>query len=523
MVLVVLLGIHNLSTVVVQWRTQKIKIHAIIGVVASVIWSVLFLLCFFGNFGMYSVLVVGYICAVYYNLKIFRISEDKGRLSKVILCYNFVGVSVVLLKMLSGNGIDFTGVFSWVSHVLTLSHSLFHMINFSFLQIFYPTLFIPPILLYSKKPQKKLQRLGINIVKVFAGYTVCFIVIAGIFAGIMISSFSDIPVFAEDYTETPMKFGVKVNSFANESLYLGDWEELLSKEIEIAEELGLDYLDFYVDRSYLEDSEKKQELQKGLNKVRDKGFCIILACMGSPDWIFNPPSRDVHDSTMWSDAVTLAELHPDYLILVVEPFARHNGMMLQHPLSVEEWSTFIDTTASDVKLIDENIKVAVTIAAAEGGGLPLFQTLQTSNVDAVGIDIHPFHADMVDIIYEYSQAANPEKEVWVFEFGMETYNFGEETQAKYMSYLPKIASDLNFSGVVQYDIMDNPQSQLGLVYTNGERKLGFYAYKNAIQRIRGNPSDFSQILKEKQKDNGVFVIFLILALIYIGLKKVKKW
>ena len=70
--------------------------------------------------------------------------------------------------------------------------------------------------------------------------------------------------------------------------------------------------------------------------------------------------------------------------------------------------------------------------------------------------------------------------------------------------------------------MDNPQSQLGLVYTNGERKLGFYAYKNAIQRIRGNPSDLSEILKEKQKDNGIFVLLLVIISLCVGFKRVKK-
>jgi hypothetical protein len=83
--------------------------------------------------------------------------------------------------------------------------------------------------------------------------------------------------------------------------------------------------------------------------------------------------------------------------------------------------------------------------------------------------------------------------------GWKEFQCKEESQAEYMSYLPKIASDLHFSGVVQYDIMDNPQSQLGLVYTNGERKLGFYAYKNAIERIRGNCFDFSGVIQEKKR------------------------
>jgi len=517
---VILLGLHNLYVTVAVWK-RKIRNLAVLAFLASVIWSIFFLFSFFGNFNVYTILFIGYLCAVVYNFKIFTLSEDKGGITKVILFYNFLGASVVFLKMLSGHGIDFTGLFSGISHTLTLSHSLFEMVNFSFLQIFYPTLFIPPLLLNPKKSKRMLGRLEIKLVKAFACYVVVFFLLAAIPAAIMISSFSHIPVFAENYTKTPMKAGVKMNSFANEAEPMGDWEELLSKELQIARDLELDYLEFYVDRSYLEDDFKNQKLIEGLKRVKEEGFHVILACMGSADWFFNPPSIEVHNTTMREDALELARLHPDYLILFVEPLARHNGMMLPEPVSIEEWVAIINETASKVKMVDEEIKVSVTIAAADEVGLTLFKELQTSNLDAIGIDIHPFHADMIDVIYEYAQSAHT-KELWVFEFGMETYNFGEETQARYMSYLPQIASELQFSGVVQYDIMDNPQSQLGLVYTNGEKKLGFYAYKNAVERIRGNHSDFSPILKEKQKDNGIFVLILILIFSCLVLKRVMR-
>lgn len=518
---VVIVGLHNLYTAVLIWKTKEINRNIVgLAFLASIIWSVFFLFAFFSNVNAYFILVIGYLCALVYTVKIIKISGTH-RFRKVILVYNILGASVIFLKMLSGYGIDFTGIFSGISHTVTLSHSLFEMVNFSFLQIFYPTLFIPPLLINPKKPQRMLGKIGDKMVKVMVGYAVTFLVFMSIPAAIMISSFSDIPVFTEDYTQTPMKFGVKVNSFANEAESMGNWEELFLKELQIAKELRLDYLDFYVDRSYLEDSSKTLRLREGLTRTREEGFGTILACMGSPDWLFNPPSLEVHNRIMQEDALKLAQFHPDYLILVVEPFARHNGMMLPEPVSVEDWVTTINETASQVKMLDENIRVAVTIAAAEKEGLTLFQRLQNSDLDAVGIDVHPFHKDMIDIIYEYAQCLH-DKELWVFEFGMETYNFGEETQARYMCYLPKIASDLHFSGVVQYDIMDNPQSQLGLVYTNGERKLGFYTYKNAIERIRGSYFDLSGIIQEKKKDNGILVLIFVLFLSCVGLRRMKK-
>ncbi len=519
--LVILLGLHNFFVTTVIWKNKILsRKYTILPILASS-WSVFFLFSFFGNIELYFILFAGHLCAVMCNLKIFTGSEDRGRLNKVILFYNVLGASVVFLRVLSGYGIDFTGFFSIISHTLTLSHSLFHMFNFSFLQIFYPTLFIPPILLNPRKSKRTLGRLVAKLVKGIAAYTILFIVLASIPAVLMISSFSGAPVFAEDYTRTPMKFGVKVNSFANEAETMGDWEILLSEEIEIAKELELDYLDIYVDRSYLQNASKYQRLEEGIRRIREEGFGVILACMGSPDWFFNPPSLKVHNTVMREDAVTLAALHPDYLILFVEPFARHNGMMLPHPLSVDEWVFIINETALKLKTIDENIKVAVAIAAAETEGLNLFQELQTSDLDAIGIDVHPFHIDMIDIVHEYSQSATPEKELWIFEFGMETYNFGEETQARYMSYLPCIASELQVTGIIQYDIMDNPQSQLGLVYSNGERKLGFYALKNAIERVRGKYSDFSEIAEEKQGDNWFFILILVLILMCVGLRRIR--
>lgn len=523
MILVIFVGLHNLHVVITIWKRKKRDIFVFLAFFAS-IWSIFFLFGFFGNFNVYFVLALAHGCAVVYTVKALTISEDTGRLNMIIVVYNGLGAFVVFLKMLSGYGIDFTGVFSGISHTFTLSHSLFEMVNFFFLQIFYPALFIPPILINLKTSQRFFGRLEIKAVKAFAGYTVAFMVVAAVPAVIMLSSFADVPVFAENYHESPLKFGVKMNSFANEAEPMGDWEELLLKEIEIARELGIDYVDFYVDRSYIEDSVKKQRLEDGLKRVRDEGFGVILACMGSNEWIFNPPPLAVHNSIMREDALELAQLHPDYLIVVVEPLARHNGMMLQEPVSVKEWGSIINETALQVKMIDENIKVSVAIAAAEEDGLNLVRNLQTSTLDAIGIDVHPFHADMVDVLYEYAQITHSEKELWVFEFGMETYNFGEETQARYMAYLPKRASELQFSGVVQYDIMDNPHSQLGLVYSSGEKKLGFYAYKNAIERIRGNQPDFSTVLKDKQKENWIFFFVLVLIFSCTLLRKIKtRW
>ncbi|MBU7017180.1 MAG: hypothetical protein HXS44_06690 [Theionarchaea archaeon] len=516
---VIVIGLHNLYTAIVVWKAKEIKRIIVLAFLASIIWSLFFLFVFFSNSNAHAILFIGYLCALIYSVEVLNISTTR-RIGKVILIYNILGTSIVALKMLSGYGIDFTGIFSGISHTITLSHSLFEMVNFSFLQIFYPTLLIPPVLFNPKKSHRMLGKVGSIMAKIMVGYAITSLVLMCIPAFIMISSFSEIPVYSEDYRQTPMKFGVKVNSFANEAKNLGDWEELLLKELQIADELRIDYLDFYVDRSYLEDSLKNQRLREGLTRIREEGFGIILACMGSPDWLFNPPSLEVHNRVLQEDALKLAQFHPDYLIIVVEPLARHNGMMLKEPMPIETWVLMINETASKVKMLDENIKVAATIAAAEEEGLALFLKLQNSNLDAVGIDVHPFHADMIDIVYGYHHSVHT-KELWVFEFGMETYNFGEETQARYMSYLPKVASDLNLSGVVQYDIMDNPQSQLGLVYPNGERKLGFYSYKNAIEKVRGNHFDFSEIMLEKEKDNGILVLIAISIFSCVVLKRMK--
>lgn len=509
---VLFLGVNNWAVAVSAWRKKSIM--TALAFCTSFIWSLLFFFSFFGNINLYFLLFIGYVCAVLYNVKIF-ILEDKGRLTKVILFYNGLGCLIIFLRVLSGHGIDFTGVFSGVFHTITLSHTLFEMITFFFLQIFYPTMFIPPILL-NQKPKRFISRVGTKAVKGIAVYAVVLILCLMVPAGVMISSFADIPVFEKEYAQAPVHFGVKVNSFANEAETMEDWEELLLQEIAIAKELDLDYMEFYVDKSYID--EMNQQLGEGLNRVREEGFGIILGCMGSPDWLFNPVPLEEHNNTMRNDALALAAFHPDYLIVIVEPIARHNSMLLQNPLSVEEWVSLINGIALQVRAIDEHVKVAVALAATEEG-LTLFEALQTSHIDAVGIDVHPFHKDMVDIMYVYAHKA--QKELWVFEFGMETYNFGEETQAKYMGYLPKIASDLHFSGVVQYDIMDNPYSQLGLVYTTGEKKLGFYAYKNAIERIRGSQPDFSEMLKEKQKDN-MFMLILILIFSYLILRRIKR-
>jgi hypothetical protein len=153
---------------------------------------------FFGNVDLYFLLFIGYVCAVLYNVKVFNMLEDK-RLTKVILFYNGLGCLIVFLRVLSGHGIDFTGLFSGVFHTITLSHTLFEMITFFFLQIFYPTLVIPPILL-NQKPQTLLSRIGTNAVKGIAVYAVVFILCLMIPAGVMILSFADIPVFDTEYT-----------------------------------------------------------------------------------------------------------------------------------------------------------------------------------------------------------------------------------------------------------------------------------------------------------------------------------
>ncbi len=529
--LTVLISLYNLYIASTAWkkRGEIGKRSAFFAFGAGVIWLSFFsvpLLLNISSPTILFILFISYIFAITYNLKIFSHSEEKGKkISKLIIFYNLLGAAIIFLNFLAKAGIDFTGLASIINHTFTLSHTLFQMTNFFFLQIFNPVLFIPPVLLGMKKPEKIIEKALTNIVKIYVVYAVVFILIASIASIFMLSSFSKLPVFREDYQLTEMVFGSKILSFSNEAKGAGEWRKLLTNDIEVAKDLGLDYVDLYVDLSYIENPSKKQNLVEGVRIIKNSGLKTILACAGSEEWYMDKPSLEEHDRAMKNCAIELAKLNPDYVILFVEPNERHNALMLPEPYSPQAYRKLTEEIIAEIRKINNRTKTAITIATGNEESFEFFKELQNTNIDAIGLDIHPFTAGMIDVFYKYIKTANFEKEIWVFEFGIETQNFGEEIQARYMSLMPKLASDAGVTGVVQWEMLDNPQSQMGLVYQSGKKKLGFHAYKNAIERTQGNSYDYSRALKEKQVNNTFFLIIFLLILAFlafIAIKRLKK-
>ena len=139
---------------------------------------------------------------------------------------------------------------------------------------------------------------------------------------------------------------------------------------------------------------------------------------------------------------------------------------------------------------------------ATANGLDYFEeTLGwEASIDAIGISYFPiFYVWRIKKLLDYRtiyDEANCTKEFWLSEIGTNSFNHGEDGQARFLTKILSMASneeELNVDGVSIFSLRDNTgyaisrglTSHLGLVYFTGKKKKAFHAVQFAVEAILG--------------------------------------
>ena len=272
------------------------------------------------------------------------------------------------------------------------------------------------------------------------------------------------------------------------------WDTELQNEIDLALELHATHLRYNIKSRALNNTNSKQILDTGITTIRNNGLKLILVASGD---LFFEIKASINN--IYNDAVTLAQdYQPDYLVVYNEL----NGELLNNVnefSTIEDWLPAIANISNKIKSISPTTKVVSSMLATRNSASD-FQKLidYNTSLDVISVGFYPiFFGWRFNLLQEYCSAfhqANTGKDLWIGETGVESLNYGEGAQARYLAKVLDLASksnELNADGICIKSLIDNHgytaekgiTSHMGLVYFNGRKKRAFVAVKYAAEVI----------------------------------------
>jgi len=284
------------------------------------------------------------------------------------------------------------------------------------------------------------------------------------------------------------------NSF--EGYYNSDWEDKLIEELQWAKQIHATHIRYDIESSVLSRNESRVILDDGLQIVKNSGLELIICLLGQYEF-----TKQDYFNTIYEDASLVTDRYePDYLIVYNEM----NGELfsnLGEAATYDELIAELGNVTNRIKFLDSSVSVATSVLAVSDGPIVFEKLLNASvPVDIVGIDFFPlFFGWRTDVLLKYAEIyeqSGSSKDFWLSEFGMESLNYGEEAQARFLAKILNMASDpsgLNVDGLIIRSLIDNLgftaergiTSHFGLRYFNGRKKKAFDAIKFGFGQILG--------------------------------------
>ncbi|MHA1585926.1 MAG: hypothetical protein ACTSUW_01205 [Candidatus Heimdallarchaeota archaeon] len=305
----------------------------------------------------------------------------------------------------------------------------------------------------------------------------------------------------QDYGLKPgMQLAIKGNVFSTFDINGNastTWSEDLDNEITWAKELHATHIRYDVGSSALANNKTQAILSQGFQRIRDEGLKLIISAAG--DYVF---SKQELMNFIYNDSLFISQTYqPDFMIIFNEINGELQGFLSQE-VSITEWMNYIENVTTVIKSNSPTTKILITFLAIKSGRND-FQTLlenSTLSIDAVGVTYYPvlfgWRLSSLLAYNEIFQNSNSTLKFWISEVGMESFNFGEDAQAKFLGKIMSLASlsaEINADGVCITSMSDNIgitvdrgiTSHLGLIYFNGRKKKAFEAVSYAFGKISG--------------------------------------
>ncbi|MHA1212006.1 MAG: hypothetical protein ACTSSH_06060, partial [Candidatus Heimdallarchaeota archaeon] len=275
------------------------------------------------------------------------------------------------------------------------------------------------------------------------------------------------------------------------------WDEDLDDEIALLKELHATHVRYDILSSALNNNGTLTILNQGLQRIKDEGIALILGVAG--DFVF---SRKELIETIYRDAkIIAANYQPDYMIVYDEL----NGDLAEfvtESTTIYDWIPEIINVTNEIKTSSPTTKVVTTVMGFKDG-FDIFSELLTNsslNIDVVGVNFDPIlFGWRLNTLLEYGsiyQNVTTTRKFWISEIGMESFNFGEDAQAKFLANIiskVSLTEELNADGLCITSLIDNLgitvdrgiSSHLGLVYFNGRKKKSFDAVSYGFGTVLG--------------------------------------
>ncbi|MBK5112234.1 MAG: glycosyl hydrolase 53 family protein [Candidatus Heimdallarchaeota archaeon] len=305
----------------------------------------------------------------------------------------------------------------------------------------------------------------------------------------------------QDYGLKPgMDLTIKGNVFS--SFYISGnvsetWSDDLDNEIAWAKELHATHIRYDVGAIALANNNTQDILNQGFQRIRDEGLKIVISVAG--DFVFS--KRDLLN-IIYNNSLFISQTYqPDYMVI----FNEINGDLQSYQtqdVTIQEWMTHIENVSSLIKSNSPTTKILITFLAIKSGSNDFQAILENStlSIDAIGVTYYPvLFGWRMNTLLAYNdifQNSNSSLKFWISEVGMESFNFGEDAQAKFLGKILSLASlstEINADGVCIESMSDNIgitvdrgiTNHFGLIYYNGRKKRAFDAVAYAFGKISG--------------------------------------
>lgn len=284
-------------------------------------------------------------------------------------------------------------------------------------------------------------------------------------------------------------------------------QEGSKKEVDVAKDLGVDFIRIDIRNETIGFSDEMQKLDEIIGYARSKDLKIYIGVYGMEGWLasiftmfFHPDggdgkaSWDEFKEMYTGEARYLAErYHPDYMMIMVE-CPLNIGNQVHSVRTTEEWVEYTKETAKMIKTVSPDSKIIlneIVRTRSRLTNIAFVEAIMDDNspdIDIIGIDPYSYDEldDEVSNIVRLRDQYNWHGDIWVGETNIFGAHAGEEEHQKnYFTYAVSLASENGFDGFCIFYLRDGTGTtdNQGILNEDFTEKAAYSVVKEAAKGL----------------------------------------